>query len=603
MLIFSPHTKIWLFLLCAVCLLIFTIFAKPYLSFDGEEYLGMAISIANHGTPDLRSQDITERQAVNDRDGKIWTKGAYGYFKDIYGNYYSYHFWSYSALCALPFIILKYVQINPAMVFQVANALLLVLLLWWIFYRARLDNRMRVWFAVIVFFSPIWLFIQWSGPEVYSFSFLFIGLLELMAERTKTGYFFIAISSWQNPPIAAALLPSAITEIYAMWRAKKISWESIRAILVLSLVIFPFAFYWIHFHVPSLQIKTGTASLRHISLSKVINLFTDLNSGIIIYVPLLIAAMIVQLARLDKNAVRWAIIILMVAATITTNEPWIAGMRYISRYGVWMIPLIIMTGYGFFEKLPSRQLIWAIILYVMSTGAVTAYGLEDYKPSYIKFSPLARAVLYATPSFYNPPHEIFMDRLAGDWYAYRIKPPFICVDSSGHLIKALVAGADGRKHYINGPINLSRIFDTKEPVGIIRSNGEDIYNKALLIGFAKGWYSLEKSLNPRRGINNNANLFIYMPYDNNTALKIRLSSFARPRTCIISLNNEIVFKGVIQCSKSKDITFPASLKNGINVLAITSPEPSGAAFDQSGINSPRARRLSFMVSRIDIDTN
>jgi hypothetical protein len=607
MFIFSPYARKWLLCLPATCLLMLAIFAKPGIYGDGPEYLGMTISIANHFTPDLRDSDISERSILGEENGIGWIKqrGYDGYYKDGLGNYYSYHFWAYPALCAVPYIVLKAIHVNPLMVFQLVNALLLILLIWWILYRAELDYKMQVWLSAAVSFSPVWLYVLWGHPEVYTFTLLSIGLLELLDSRRGAACLFIAAASWQNPPAAVFLLPITASEIHASWRAGKISRGTVLVIMVSSLALLPSAFYFAHYRVSSMIVAKGFASLNYISLSKVVDLFTDLDFGIIVYVPLLIAALVVSLARKDKRAITWTVFILMAAVLITTTGNWNSGMMYINRYGVWMIPPIIMATIGFFERLTPRRLVGAILLYAFSTGAITAYCMKEHDPSnYLRFGPLARAVLSVAPSLYNPPFEVFIERMKGSDDMTAEDFPFVYTDSMGRIIKMVELDGKGHPYYINGDahLDLSRIKRGRLLVGLKRMHGEDIFAGSIVAGFMKGWYKLARDpAQPRQRwrIDNDAGLMIYMPDKADKIMDITLASFARPRTLVVHLNNEVVYSGAVSSSGFHDIEFPVRLIKGVNVFSITSPEPSQAPCELQ-INNPDTLKLSFSIERIDL---
>lgn len=65
---------------------------------DGQEYVLMTESLVNHLSPDLRENDTRVLDPwVRSRD--ITTSKYSGYFVARDGNYYSYHFWGYPALC------------------------------------------------------------------------------------------------------------------------------------------------------------------------------------------------------------------------------------------------------------------------------------------------------------------------------------------------------------------------------------------------------------------------------------------------------------------------------------------------------------------------
>jgi hypothetical protein len=586
------------------------IFLQSHVYGDGFEYLGMTISMSNHGTSELRDTDITERrELVTQHSNNGWNlpaiKDHEGYFLARNGNEYSYHFWLYSALCVPFFIILKTLGANPLNVFMAVNIILILFLFWWIIYRARLDSKSRIWLIIFSLISPVLLYIPWSHPEVFIYIFLLIGLIEVVYGNIALGSLLIAISSTQGQPVA---IIAGAALVYQFWqfKTKRLPLNPSNIALTLAaafILILPYAFYWLNFGRFSLIAggSESAASLQAITFSKIVSLFLDPNFGFIIYVPLLLVALVLLLIKRKPLAIMGLIFLIAFATISATQKNWNSGMTYINRYAIWVMPVLIVATLGYFGQLNPKRLKIFIIVLLVTTGITTSVCLmKQQQGNCDHFGPVARVVLAIAPSIYNPPFEVFAERTMEREGTFSDQLPLELVNSNG-LRKSLELDASGNGMvYRNGPFQLTSDFNLKRLFEV--NSNSDILNLSGKASFISGWYPLETNSGGQKWRWTNQNIrFGFQLAAETTSAQIRMSiaSFLIPRNCRIYINGKECSNSTISTSVNI-INFQAVVKPGMNCLEIMSSKAATKPGNSPELKNPDNRDLTFAISNIQI---
>src|SRR6185295_670407 len=125
-----------------------------------------------------------------------------------------------------------------------------------------------------------------------------------------------------------------------------------QAILVPSLAllpaVLPFVFYLGHFGRLTPLVDAGAVALPNLSLGKALELFFDLNLGMLPYLPLAllgaVAAPLVQIAsgRQARPLVALWAVLLGMALICSSSGNWNHGTSGPSRYTIWMLPLVLV---------------------------------------------------------------------------------------------------------------------------------------------------------------------------------------------------------------------------------------------------------------------
>jgi hypothetical protein len=596
----SPMIARIFFILASIFFITISLTLIPTRAGDAYEYLGMTVSFANHGTAQLTQQDIDVRAHLSkSMPGHWWDMPPEyyhsGYYHALNGREYSFHFWGYSLLCALPYLLLNAVGMNPLKAFQVTNALLFLFLLWWILFRAKLSDRSKLWLILVTLVSPVLFYLPWCHPEVYSFVFLLIGLIELMSERAISASYFIAIASLQNPPI---LLVNGVLFLGEFFKTRKVDRKLLFIAGSFLVAAIPFLFYWIYYRKFSLIAGTF-ASTDAITVRKICGLFFDLNFGLVVYVPMLLLLLVWLIYKRNLWAIVGTVLLISMATVSATQQNWNGGMMYIHRYCILLLPILIVATLPFIGELKQRSFLIISFLYLLTTETVLITCYINYDDcNYIRFSPLAQFAMATAPSLYNPPPEVFAERVMCGEAPF--KDQYLALTTSQGLRKALyfdpTTGAFG---YLNGPLNLPPDLELTRLK--FSDSAGDIVSGADKLNFGRGWYNLEKNDKSKQRWTSEDSELIYI---SNAAapqatIKIAIKSFMTNRRGVFYVNNSKIEKLITP--EPTEITLPVSLNQGINCLRIHSKDGAQAPSDVQGSNNGDPRPLAFCIFSVQVE--
>jgi hypothetical protein len=177
--------------------------------------------------------------------------------------------------------------------------------------------------------------------------------------------------------------------------------------------------------VPSVIAREST-SAGFASVRRVLELFFDLDLGLLPYAPLVFVTFVLGLLR-RRGAIlglgRVALLFFMaLACTVTGN--WNHGTAGPSRYAIWMLPLLLVgvaeadEDWGG-EGPPWRRRGWRTLTAVAvaaQIAIVLGRGGLVQPPDFLAHSYAARFVLRHAPALYNPSPEIFVPRTNGTMF-------------------------------------------------------------------------------------------------------------------------------------------------------------------------------------------
>lgn len=582
----SLNIKLIILLSFTIIILLWSFFQPPRRYGDGLEYLAMTVSIGNHFSPNLTEQDKVESQVIARLNNDKLNPDFPGYFKDLNGQYYSFHFWAYSMLCVPIYWFLKLLNANPLSVFQIMNAILLSVALYWTLFVSRIEDKLKIWFISGIIFNPIILYVHYTHPELYSFVLLYIALLCWMDERRVLACLFAVLASWQNPAIAIVPAYFGLVHLFILIKNKKITKEFMFVTISCFLVVVPYLWTYWHYHKFSL---IGDKSTTGISIEKALNLMFDLNMGLFLYLPLHFVILVWLIFKRDKTAITFSLLLIIIALINSTQLNWNSGMSYINRYASWMIPLVLVGCYPFFKRINGKWFISSLVITSLFTGVIVTFCIVTYKQfNYITFSSFARLVMAKAPGLYNPPAEIFIERSKN----IEITPdeaknylPLAATTDKG--IKKVLVHENGKYRYYNEDIDLrapSKTFTLSMPQ-------ESIFKSIVLDHYDGGWRGLEKSNDYFRWSTIRSNLYFSTgSVEGKKNITMVIASFERNRACEIKFNNAVVFRGDIPPDFNK-LSFTADIL-AMNVITITSVD------DDISKDTPQS--LRFNVRNIEI---
>lgn len=611
-----------------------TTFKDPILVGDGHEYLGITISFFNHLSPDLREEDIKLRNHIENKNGiSILEDFNYnGYYLSLKGRWYSYHFWGYPLLNLPAFSFLHYMEFNELRCFQITNSVLLVSCLWIIIYFIKFgDILQKMWFFLFSAFSPVLFYVQWSHPEVFSYTFVAIAIVFATRRNYILSVLMSSIASLQNPPILILTLYLIVLG-WKQYDSKKLVQLSCAA----SISATPFIFYYLNYQKLSLIASHGLANISYISIDKILSLFFDLNYGILAYTPLLLAfsifALVTSIIKKDFFVLElWAVLILM-ATVASTAADLSCGTMYIHRYAVWMIPMVVLIAVYSMPYYSSRKLnAFLAVAFIVGTS-ITGLYLHDYNTSnYLKLNSLSETIFVCTPSLYNPPKQVFVDRSleqefsCNDWF--KILPVIYMYDgmprkilTNEWLINNITLSnfysifdesedvslhqgiGEGNAYYINNQTILFNLpIDTSKIQVFMKPAADDIVSNCLL---DRNWYRLESwNGTPTRWMHWDAALLIYSAQRQSADLNLQAVSLNRTYSLEIYINDipyawaEIPSEGFVM------VSVPINLNEGTNIIRFHVPEGCERPYDIPELNNKDGRWLSIAVRNVIISSS
>ncbi|WP_137175647.1 hypothetical protein [Massilia sp. HP4] len=431
---------------------------------DSVEYTLDTVAIASHGTPDIRLDDIARTRALLgdayrapfdelERGMRAGDQDLYAAFtrgKD--GDVYPIHFFGYPLLAAAPFKLFEMIGAPPFKAFVAVNLAAVFVL--GLALRRFFGSERRAWAGLALFMlCGGVLFWRWSSPECLSAALLLAAMLYFTAGAPLRGAMLAGLASWQNPTILFFFGFAPLLKLCLDWQRGAGLMANLRAQvnranivgLAAGVAVFsvPVLFNLYQYGVPNI-IARKFSDPTLVGGERLLSFFFDLNQGMAIGLPGLIAAVLLLCARKDlraRSVLSVALLFLLalaVPALAVLN--WNSDAAGMMRYVFWSsMPLLFVL----LALLRDRAWPLPLVAGVAALQALAMLHAASYH--YTTFSPLARQVLAHAPGLYHPEPEIFAERTAhhdnyiraDEVYVYRI---------DGAPVKALLnvanAGAD-----------------------------------------------------------------------------------------------------------------------------------------------------------------
>ncbi|MHB9111711.1 MAG: hypothetical protein ACYC4D_03665 [Thermoleophilia bacterium] len=462
---FYRHINLCILLLSAVALMMIVFTVAPQRRGDGTEYYQMMISLAGHGTPDLRESDIANYnrlRAETAKNSKSFKQDVIanvnpsnGYVLADSGKAYSIHFWFYS-LSAIPAKwFLQASGLDELKAFQITNALFVIFALYVVLFHSGFDKYKKWLFATLVLFCPALWYLGWPNPEIFSYSLVVASIAFFTGKKQYLAVLCASIASTQNPPIIFLVIFFLIYGLIDVLHDKR--WAKAWLLMAsASPALAPMVFYYLNFGSPSLIYRVGEASFSVISFQRTMNFFFDLNQGILPYLPGVLIFFTFLIFRNWKQR-EWrvyelSVIIAFMVLLAQTTTNWNSDAEGIMRYAVWMLPLFIWGAVeGANISLKSDRIMLGLVLVVQ---LIIVFSFPSwFNAKYIENNYLASYLLDNHPSLYNPVPEIFAERTLGKEVMYEQVDylPVIYFKSDGTVTKIMTDYA--------GLVELSRYGD------------------------------------------------------------------------------------------------------------------------------------------------
>jgi hypothetical protein len=529
----SSRFAAWRFPLFLVVLLSLLLFRHPpHLGGDVVEYTLDTVALAAHGTPDIRLSDIEHAKELAPQLGGVYDTLAAdmrankekvypAFVRGREGKVYSIHFFGYPALAALPFKVLDTLQRAPLRAFQIVN-LAFIFILGLAFRRFFGCDNKAIAGVLLFLLCGGALYWDWTSPECVGAASLLAGLLLFSTGAPVAGALLAGLAAQQNPTILFFFGFAPLLLALQRYREGAAPADAARSVLskrnllglALGATLFalPPLFNLYQFGVPNIIAKLFSDS-RLIGLVRLESFYFDLNQGMILAIPAVLAALLLWGWGRGRAARGQALLLgscalftLALALPALAVLNWNSGAAGVMRYAFWAA-----TPFLFALLLRLREHArWPGTVIALVAVAQAASMVHASKYDYVQFSPLARTLLERAPGLYHPEPEIFAERMAGNddyiqpdkVYVYKVggRPVKTLVNAANPGADALLCGSGGALapdnhttdsargwRYIDGPV---RCLEGSLPR---QGFSADQFAAGVGISLVSGWSGVERN--------------------------------------------------------------------------------------------------------------
>lgn len=417
---------------------------NPPICGDGYEYMLMTESILNHASFEARLSDIKSiRDKFIKRDrfdqGKYFSNyerliqnktyaDGYGYFRGNNGKYYSYHFWLYPLLNVPALWLTDIIGKPPSLSFPITNSLIILSALFFILYRSSLTKWQKIFITAFYLLGGTTFYLNWSHPEVFTTSFLLVGLILALDRKFISAAFLFALAAQQNPPLGLLALMALFIGAYFQYleHDKKRAFNFVlQTVAILAILTLSPLFYYAFFHTFNLIDKSGFADIHLISLKRLFSFYFDINQGMIVGIPWLFIILPATFVFAFKNqkklnnkflpAIAYLVSAFVIAIPTFSTTNWNAGLSVFMRYAYWAAMPLALTITSLLPLLSIKAQKILVSLFILGQGLwVIQYGIDGHRSVFCsKNTNLASFFIKHHPRYYNPIPEIFLERGCG----------------------------------------------------------------------------------------------------------------------------------------------------------------------------------------------
>ena len=428
----SPGLRVALFVL--LLSLAALLQSRPAKDGDFQEYALMTIALANHASPAIGQADLDMADRLSPEPGFVALHRQVragmarresmpfpGIVRGLDGGYYAIHFFAYSALAAIPFKVIDAAGGQPFKAYQVVNLAALAILAAALF-RFTGSSRRTIFAIVFFLFCGGMLYANWASTEFFTGCCLLAGLLFVLLGRPYLGAVLAGLGAMQNPPLVAFSVFAPVIRIcYLVAQERMTAFAAIRkvadrhtvlaSILQSAMALAPFLYNQAVFGMPS-PIAAMSTDPGLITGARLLSFYFDLNQGVIVGLPVVLALVAVQLFAKDGR--RWlphslAAILFSIALALPSLSTinWNSGANGMMRYAFWGGMPLFYLALGWVQRVPRWPVLLLAAMLLVQAGAIQ--HARSYV--YIELSPAARAMLRLFPGLYAPEPEIFLERV------------------------------------------------------------------------------------------------------------------------------------------------------------------------------------------------
>jgi hypothetical protein len=417
-------------LLCVILSAILLKGVKYPITGDGREYILMSQGFINHGSPDLRDEDIRsaydgfKKVEPNFNDIYINCKHEgncpddlfvnHFYFTSLNNSLYSWHFFAYSLVNVPMYYFFSKMNYEPTSSFIATNIIILSIALFSIIYVLKESVFYKSLIIISILNDTTFSYLKWNHPESFTASMCIISFVLLKNNRYKLSSIVMALAGLQNQPLG---IVAGLIFIYGFIKSTGLNKKTFlnllsdkrRVISILScglitiaIILTPSFFYYYHYGVPNIIIQHHASSRALISPHRLYELFFDFNQGMILSIPFqMLTLIIINLA---------SIFFVIAAIPCLTTTNWNSDEANIFRYSYWLSIPIIFSFAESYSSLKDKKKITLAIFIIFSIIVAFCGRKIIFSRNYNEHSPVANFVMSNYPSLYNPEPEVFIER-------------------------------------------------------------------------------------------------------------------------------------------------------------------------------------------------
>jgi hypothetical protein len=350
---------------------------------------------------------------------------------------------------------------DPAKAFWMTNFMFVIALVAYLIWGSHQDSGFRALLSSLFMLSGTSFYIWWSHPEVMTASLMALGLVAWLDRRLVFASACFAVASTQNPPVALILvlpwlsLGTGLLRMLRNGRQLRGHVVTLIALSIVSLIVFvPNIWYLWRIGVANPIVAAGAANFGLENFTKSLDLFFDLNQGMVLvhfttlaFLSVWVTKNLVSLptatAR-ERARLGWVTALLVLSATMAvlaaSSQNWNPGITVISRYSYWLSMPVIFAACLAVEGITYKRLRYRIefALVFSALASIGLFGLDGKSASYVAFTPPSRVAMQMFPNWYFPHPEVFCER-AQSSEGCSFERAYVYARNDRRLIKVLVA--------------------------------------------------------------------------------------------------------------------------------------------------------------------
>lgn len=448
------YVTAWLKSICAIIIIVAPLYyaaiLDPAFHGDGHEYHLQLWALASHLSPDIRLEDIEglsnyaqryeargfNHKLLSDLKDKVSAgefDGGSHMFRSLSGSYYGLHFWFYPALAVPIKWMLHACTANELKAFQIANAILVLLGLGYLFLFSSFMFDFKLATSLLLVGLGIPYYLRWPDPEVFTAVACFVMAVTFLERRLLLATFACGWAATQNPS-SVLMIPLIFASQLEPWLKNSFPEKimvAARFFVAGSLSFLPFVFFYLMYGTPSLIAKEGYLNSETVDFDRLYSLIFDLNQGMLVGAGWVMGLGILICfsrfyssiavsgcsghAQLFRREDLLVVGMFVMAIGVLPQVNWNADHSVYTRYAFWLsMPLMVWT----VQQAISIEFrrVWLIAIVTAQLATVYAFGgfsKVDDMGGYLRHNRLATFALIRIPWAYNPEPEIFVERTLG----------------------------------------------------------------------------------------------------------------------------------------------------------------------------------------------